>query len=112
MKNRILTGIRPTGPLHLGHYVGALQQWVPLQRNNECFFLIADYQAMTTHAEDPSLIRRSVRDVVLDWMSVGLNPHKRNVHFVLQSKVPELNLLFFFFQAEDGIRDDRLVPYL
>lgn len=92
--DRVLTGIRPTGSLHLGHYTGALKQWVSLQRRYECFFLIADYQAMTTHADRPAAIRESIREVVLDFLAVGLNPKKRNVHFVLQSWVPELNQLY------------------
>lgn len=87
---RVLTGIRPTGRLHLGHFVGALNQWIPLQDEYECFFLIADVQALTTHADDPTLIARSVREVVLDFLSVGLFPNRPNVHFVLQSGIPEL----------------------
>jgi tryptophanyl-tRNA synthetase len=73
--------------------VGALQQWIPLQEDYECFFLIADVQALTTHMEQPDLIQRSVRDVVLDWLSVGLDPSKDNVNFVLQSAIPELTEL-------------------
>lgn len=92
-KRRILTGIRPTGPLHLGHYVGALTQWIELQDDYECFFLIADIQALTTHEEKPELIRQSVREVVLDWLAVGLDPTKPDVHFVLQSAIPELTEL-------------------
>lgn len=87
---RVLTGIRPTGPLHLGHYVGALKQWIPLQESYECFFLIADIQALTTHFDQPKLIEESVREVVLDWLAVGLDPANPNVHFVLQSGVREL----------------------
>lgn len=90
---RILTGIRPTGPLHLGHYVGALKQWLELQDEYECFFLIADVQALTTHFENPQLIEKSVREVILDWISIGLDPEKPNVYFVLQSAVPELTEL-------------------
>lgn len=90
---RILTGIRPTGPLHLGHYIGALKQWLELQDEYECFFLIADVQALTTHFDNPRLIEESVREVMLDWISVGLDPEKPNVYFVLQSAVPELTEL-------------------
>lgn len=90
---RILTGIRPTGALHLGHYVGALKQWLELQKEYECFFLIADVQALTTHVEQPDLIEKSVREVMLDWIAVGLDPTKKNVYFVLQSGVPELTEL-------------------
>lgn len=94
---RILTGIRPTGALHLGHYVGALRQWVPLQKSHECFFLIADVQALTTHVDRPSVIEEAVREVILDWIAVGLAPTKRNVHFVLQSWLPELTELTAYF---------------
>ncbi len=86
--NRVLTGMRTTGSLHLGHYVGALKMWLQAQeQNNDCFFLLADVQALTTHADNPKLISDSVREVVLDWLAVGLDPFKENVHFVLQSGV-------------------------
>jgi tryptophanyl-tRNA synthetase len=94
---RVLTGIRPTGALHLGHYVGALKQWVPLQNDFECFFLIADVQALTTHVDRPELIEQSVREVMFDWIGVGLDPRRDNVHFVLQSGVPELTELTVYF---------------
>lgn len=87
---KVLTGIRPTGKLHLGHFAGALQQWLPLQQTHECFFLMADVQALTTHIGKPALIEESVRDVLLDWLSVGLDPFRANVHLVLQSHVREL----------------------
>lgn len=94
---RILTGIRPTGALHLGHYAGALKQWVLLQEEYECFFLIADVQALTTHADQPELIEKAVREVMLDWIGVGLDPRRPNVYFVLQSGVPELTELTTYF---------------
>jgi len=95
---RILTGIRPTGALHLGHYAGALKQWVEFQEENyECFFLIADVQALTTHIDKPRIIEQSVREVMLDFIGVGLDPTKKNVHFVLQSSVPELTELTTYF---------------
>lgn len=86
-KPRILTGIRPTGALHLGHYVGALKNWLELQDAYECYFLIADYQALGDHFHDIDLIRESVLDVTLDWLAVGLDPEKSS--FVVQSYVPE-----------------------
>ena len=86
-KPRILTGIRPTGALHLGHYVGALKNWLELQDQYECYFLIADYQALGDHFHDIDLIRESVLDVTLDWLAVGLDPEKSS--FVVQSYVPE-----------------------
>ncbi|MEX0761120.1 MAG: tryptophan--tRNA ligase [Dehalococcoidia bacterium] len=84
---RILTGIRPTGALHLGHYVGALDNWLRLQDKYECYFLIADYQALGDHFHDIDLIRDSVLQVTLDWLAVGLDPEKSS--FVIQSYVPE-----------------------
>ena len=82
----VLTGVRPTGPLHLGHYAGALENWVRLQEAYECFFLIADYQ-VSDYSGDIALVRESVREVALDWLSVGLDPEKS--HFVVESLVPE-----------------------
>jgi len=88
---RVLTGMRPTGTLHLGHKVGALDAWVHYQSDPitpyECFFLVADVQALTTHSDRPALIQQSVLDVVYDWLSVGLTPDPSRVHFVLQSQV-------------------------
>ena len=85
-RKRILTGIRPSGPLHLGHYVGALEQWVRLQHEYECFFLIADYQ-VSDYADDIDLVRTAVFEVALDWLAVGLDPEQG--HFVIESLVPE-----------------------
>ena len=86
-KKRILTGMRPTGKLHLGHYAGALENWIRLQDEYECFFLIADYQALGDHISDIDGIRRSVMEVTLDWLAVGLDPEKCS--FVVQSYIPE-----------------------
>ena len=86
-RKRILTGIRPTGPLHLGHYVGALENWVRLQSQYECYFLIADYQALGDHLDDIERIRESVLEVTLDWLAVGLDP--QSSVFEVQSYVPE-----------------------
>ena len=90
-KKVVLTGMRTTGSLHLGHYVGALKQWKEIQDagEHECYFLLADVQALTTHADNPALLTRSVREVTLDWLAIGLDPTLPHVHFVLQSQVPE-----------------------
>lgn len=85
-RKRILTGIRPTGALHLGHYVGALENWLRLQREYECYFLIADYQ-VSDYAGDIEAVRKAVFEVALDWLSVGLDPEAS--HFVIESQVPE-----------------------
>ena len=76
MKQRILTGDRTTGKLHLGHYVGSLQNRVALQDQYDTFILLADIQALTTHFENPSLINESIYNVAIDNLSVGLDPEK------------------------------------
>ena len=75
-KKRILTGDRPTGKLHIGHYVGSLQSRVKLQDEYETFILIADIQALTTHFERPQLIHDSIYEIAIDNLSVGLDPTK------------------------------------
>ncbi len=94
-RQRILTGMRPTGPLHLGHYVGALENWLELQYEYDCYFLIADYQALGDHIDDIERIRRSVLDVAVDWLSVGLDPERSP--FVVQGYVPEHAELTMYF---------------
>jgi tryptophanyl-tRNA synthetase len=79
--------MRPTGRLHLGHYHGVLKNWVELQHEYECFFFVADWHALTTHYEDPSIIQESVWEMVIDWMAAGVN-HGEAKLFV-QSMVPE-----------------------
>ncbi len=85
-RKRILTGIRPTGPLHLGHYAGALENWVRLQDEYECFFLLADYQ-VSDYAEDIDVVRQAVFEVACDWLAVGLDPQRS--HFCIESLIPE-----------------------
>lgn len=84
----VLTGDRPTGPLHLGHYTGALSSRLKLQGQYRVFVLIADLQALTDHADHPDTVAKAIWDVLLDNLAVGLNPDK--VTFVLQSGIPEL----------------------
>ncbi|HJM88313.1 MAG TPA: tryptophan--tRNA ligase [Dehalococcoidia bacterium] len=83
---RILTGVRPTGSLHLGHYAGALEQWIAFQEEFESFWLIADYQ-VSDYADDLDRVRDSVFEVALDWLAVGLDPDKG--HYVIESLVPQ-----------------------
>jgi tryptophanyl-tRNA synthetase len=87
--------MRPTGALHLGHYAGALENWLKLQNEYESFFLIADYQALGDHAGQIDRIRQSVWDVALDWLSVGLDPE--NTSFIVQSYIPEHAELTMYF---------------
>lgn len=85
-RKRILTGIRPTGPLHLGHYAGTIENWLKLQNQCDCYFLIADYQ-VADQAHDLPRVRNAVWEVALDWLAVGLDPE--NASFVIESGVPE-----------------------
>ncbi len=85
--SRVLSGMRPTGRLHLGHYHGVLKNWLMLQHEYECFFFVADWHALTTHYEDPSLIPQSIWDMVVDWLAAGINPGSATLF--VQSRVPE-----------------------
>ena len=84
---RVLSGMRPTGRLHLGHYHGVLKNWLELQHEYECFFFVADWHALTTHYEDPSLIPESTKEMVVDWLAAGINPGSATLF--VQSRVPE-----------------------
>jgi tryptophanyl-tRNA synthetase len=92
MKQRVLSGMRPTGALHLGHYHGALKNWVRLQDEYECFFFVADWHALTTHYEEREVMERFVFDMVIDWIAAGLDPEKSTIF--LQSRLPEHAELF------------------
>ena len=84
---RVLSGMRPTGKLHLGHYHGVLKNWVDLQHEYECFFFVADWHALTTHYEDPRIIEQSTWDMVIDWLAAGVSPGSAKLF--IQSQVPE-----------------------
>ena len=75
-RRRVLSGMRPTGAMHLGHWHGALKNWVRLQDEYECFFFAADWHALTTHYEEREVIESSVYDMVTDWLAAGLDPDK------------------------------------
>jgi tryptophanyl-tRNA synthetase len=85
--NRILSGMRPTGSLHLGHYHGVLKNWIKMQHEYECLFFVADWHALTTHYESPQIIEQSVWDMVVDWLAAGVDPASATLF--IQSKVPE-----------------------
>jgi len=85
--NRVLSGMRPTGALHLGHYHGVLKNWVKLQHEYECLFFVADWHALTTHYETPEVIEQSVWDMVIDWLAAGVDPAQATLF--IQSRVPE-----------------------
>ncbi|MBU3709013.1 MAG: tryptophan--tRNA ligase [Burkholderiaceae bacterium] len=85
--DRVVSGMRPTGAMHLGHYHGALKNWVKLQSEHPCLFFVADWHALTTHYDDPSIIESSTWDMVIDWLAAGIDPSQATVF--IQSKVPE-----------------------
>ena len=84
---RVLSGMRPTGPLHLGHYHGVLKNWIKLQHEYESFFFVADWHALTTEYEDPKIIGETVWNMVIDWLAAGINPGAAKLF--IQSRVPE-----------------------
>ncbi len=92
MKQRVLSGMRPTGALHLGHYHGALKNWVQLQASHDCFYFVADWHALTTHYENREVIERNVHDMVVDWLAAGLDPEQSTLF--IQSRMPEHAELF------------------
>jgi len=85
--SRVISGMRPTGRLHLGHYHGVLKNWLELQHEYECFFFVADWHALTTQYDDPTLIPQSTWDMVVDWLAAGINPGSATLF--VQSRVPE-----------------------
>ena len=85
--DRVVSGMRPTGALHLGHYHGALKNWVTMQSQQPCLFFVADWHALTTHYDDPSIIVKSTWDMVIDWLAAGIDPAQATIF--IQSRVPE-----------------------
>ncbi len=85
--DRVLSGMRPTGGLHLGHYHGVLKNWVKMQQEYECLFFVADWHALTTHYDTPQVIEQNVWDMVIDWLAAGVDPSQATLF--IQSRVPE-----------------------
>jgi tryptophanyl-tRNA synthetase len=96
MKQRVLSGMRPTGKLHIGHYVGALQNWVTLQQKYDSYHCVVDWHALTSHYADTGEITANAFDNVADWIGAGLDPEKST--FFIQSLVPEHAELYLLFQ--------------
>ncbi len=86
-EQRVVSGMRPTGSLHLGHFHGALKNWVKLQSEYPCFFFVADWHALTTHYDTPEVIEEHVWDMVIDWLAAGIDPARATLF--IQSRVPE-----------------------
>jgi tryptophanyl-tRNA synthetase len=95
VKKRVLSGMRPTGPLHMGNYLGALNNWVTMQDQYDCFFFVADWHALTSDYEKPGPMGDYVRHILTDWLSAGLSPEKCTIF--IQSKVPEHTELYLIF---------------
>ena len=100
-KKRVLSGMRPTGPLHLGNLHGALANWVAMQPEYDCFYFIADWHALTSDYEDPSAIAGYVRHMVIDWLSAGLAPDQSTLF--VQSHIKE-HAELYLLQAIDLIK--------
>ncbi len=100
--------MRPTGALHIGHYHGALKNWVKLQDEHPCYFFVADWHALTTHYETPEVLAASVWDMVIDWFAAGLDPNKATVF--IQSRVPEHAELFLLLSMSTPLGWLERVP--
>jgi len=109
-KGRLLTGDRPTGKLHLGHYVGTLANRVRLQDEYECFFFLADYHLLTTRLDRLDEIAQNVRDIVLDYLSVGIDPQRATIF--LQSRVPQIPEIALIFSMLVAVPRAQRVPTL
>ena len=109
-KDILVTGDRPTGNLHLGHYVGTLENRIKLQNQYDCFFLIADLHMLTTHNEKVDELRLNIESLVIDWISVGLDPN--NSCFYLQSLVPEINELTLLLSMICSVPRVQRIPTL
>lgn len=94
-KKRILSGMRPTGPLHMGNYLGALDNWITMQDPYDCYFFVADWHALTSDYENPGPTGEYVRQILIDWLSAGLSPDQSTIF--IQSKVPEHTELYLIF---------------
>ncbi len=95
MKKTILTGLRPTGNLHLGHYFGAAENWLKLQDDYNFYLEIADVQALTDNFDNPEKVRKNIKEITMDLLSIGLDPNK--VNYFIQSKIPEIAELTVFY---------------
>ena len=103
----VVSGMRPTGKLHLGHYVGVLRNWVELQHRHDCFFFVADWHALTTKYMDTAQLRAHVLEMAIDWLAAGLDPAKATLY--VQSAVPEvaeLHLLLSMMTPSKWVETD------
>lgn len=94
MAQRIVSGMRPTGKLHLGHYLGVIDNWVQLQKDYECFFFVADWHALTTKYDKTDDLKQDVLNVAMDWLASGIDPEKSTIY--VQSHIPEIAELHLY----------------
>ena len=80
MKKKIMSGMRPTGKFHLGHYLGVIDNWVKLQDEYDCYFSVADWHALTTKYDKTETLRQDIIDVVMDWLACGVDPDKNTIY--------------------------------
>lgn len=103
----VMSGMRPTGKLHLGHYMGVLRNWVSLQEQYPCFFMVADWHALTTKYDDTDSLKDNILDMALDWLAAGIDPDKSTMY--VQSAIPEeaeLHLLFSMITPAKWVQTD------
>ena len=94
MQKRIVSGMRPTGKLHLGHYLGVIDNWVKLQNDFDCYFFVADWHALTTKYDKTENLRQDILDVTMDWLACGVDPEKSTIY--VQSQIPEISELHLY----------------
>ena len=107
MTERIVSGMRSTGKLHLGHYLGVIQNWVKLQKEYESFFFVADWHALTTKYDNTANLKQDVKDVVIDWLACGIDPNISTIY--VQSHVPEiaeLNIYLSMITPQNWVERD------
>lgn len=107
MKQKIVSGMRPTGKLHLGHYLGVIDNWVHLQEDYDCYFFVADWHALTTKYDKTENLKEDVRNVAMDWLASGIDPEKSKIY--VQSHVPEiaeLHLLLSMITPQNWVERD------
>ncbi len=106
-KNRIMSGMRPTGKLHIGHYMGVIKNWLNFQDDYDCYFAVADWHALTTKYNETENIKQNIIDVTLDWVASGIDPEKSTIY--LQSLIPEtaeLHLLLSMITPQNWVERD------
>src|SRR3974390_2604258 len=106
--DRVLSGMGPTGPRQLGHFHGALKNWVRLQDEHPCFYFVADWHALTTHYDSPEVLERSTWDMLIDWFAAGIDPAKATIF--IQSRVPEHAELFLLLAMSTPLSWLERVP--